>query len=431
MSLDPTTPAALLRASFMAAVAAADPALRLAEHLPPRPRGRVLVVGAGKAAASMAAALEAAWPDAPLEGLVITRYGHGAATQRVRVVEAGHPLPDAAGADAATEILARAATLGPDDLLLALVSGGGSSLLTLPAPGLALADLQALTRALLASGAPIGEINIVRKHLSAIAGGRLAMAAAERGAAVCALIVSDVTGDDPADIASGPCAPDASTFADAIGVLQRWRVAAPPALAEHLAAGVAGRIAESPKPGAALWSRVENHVIASAQQSLAAGAEVFRAAGVAPVILGDTVTGESREVAKVYAALARQIRRHHAPFAPPVALISGGETTVSLAPGERGRGGRNAEFLLALALELEGEDVFAIACDTDGIDGTEDNAGALITPDTLAVARAAGVEPRTALAAHDAWGCFDAAGALVSTGPTRTNVNDYRALLLL
>lgn len=419
------SPAALLRASFLAAVAAADPALCLAAYLPP-PRGRVLVVGAGKAAARMAAALEAAWPQVPLDGLVITRYGHGAATARIRVVEAGHPLPDAAGAAAAAAIRARAGALGPDDLLLALISGGGSSLLALPVAGVTLADLQSLTAALLACGAPIGEINIVRKHLTQLGGGQLAAAAVARGAAVCALIVSDVTGDDPADIASGPCAPDPSTCADALAVLARWGVSAPPAVLTRLASGD-----ETPKPGDARFARVENRVIASAQQSLVAAAGVFRAAGMAPVILGDTVAGEAREVAKVYAALVRQICRHHAPFAPPVALISGGETTVSLPPGVRGRGGRNAEFLLALAIELEAEGVHALACDTDGIDGTEDNAGAILDPGTVARARAAGWSPRAALAAHDAWGFFAAAEGLVISGPTLTNVNDIRVILVL
>lgn len=422
---------ALLRASFDAAVAAADPALQIAACLPPLPRGRVLVVGAGKAAASMAAALEAAWPEAPLEGLVITRYSHAVPTSRVRVVEAGHPVPDEAGAQAAAEILTRASALGPDDLLLALISGGGSSLLTLPAPGLELAELKALNHALLAAGTPIEEINVVRKHCSALAGGRLALAAGGRGARVLALIISDVTGDDPSHIASGPCTADASTYADAIAILRRWGVEAPAAIADHLAAGVAGRIQETPKPGDSRLARVDNRVIASAHRSLEAAAEVFRAAGVQPVILGDTVTGEAREVAKVYAALVRQIRRHGAPFAPPVALISGGETTVTLPAGVRGRGGRCSEFLLSLACELGEDGIHAIACDTDGIDGSEDNAGAVLAPDSLVRAQTHGVAARAALDAHDAWGFFSAAEGLVHTGPTLTNVNDYRALLIL
>ncbi|MEG0820909.1 MAG: glycerate kinase [Burkholderiaceae bacterium] len=423
-----TDPLALLRASFDAAVVAADPARVIGAALPPRPPGRVLVVGAGKAAASMAAAVEAVWPD--VAGLVITRYGHACPTRRIGVVEAGHPVPDEAGVVAAAEILRRAGELGPGDLLLALISGGGSSLLALPAPSIPMADLKAVTHALLASGAPIEQINVLRKHLSCLAGGRLAAAAAARGAAVCALIISDVTGDSPSDIASGPCAADPSTYADALAVLARWGVAAPASVRQHLVCGARGGLSETIKPGNPLFAQVENRVIASAHQSLVAAAEVFRAAGVTPVILGDTVTGEAREVAKVYAALAREIHSYGAPFASPVALISGGECTVSLAPGQRGRGGRCSEFLLSLAVALEGEGVHAIACDTDGIDGSEDNAGAVLDPGSVARARAGGVEARTALDAHDAWGFFAASDGLIVTGPTRTNVNDYRAILL-
>ncbi|HQR20816.1 MAG TPA: glycerate kinase [Burkholderiaceae bacterium] len=420
----------LLRASYDAAVAAADPLQMLAQHLPDRPR-RAVVVGAGKAAASMAAAVERAWSDVELDGVVITRYAHGLPTRDIRVVEAGHPVPDEAGAAAAEEILTRAGSLNPGDLLLALISGGGSSLLSLPAVDVPMADLKQVTRDLLASGAPIEQMNVVRKHLSRIAGGQLALSAATRGAQVCALIVSDVTGDAPADIASGPCAADPSTFADATAVLRRWKVTPPHSVATRLARGERGEIAETPKPGDPRLDPVENRIIATARSSLVAAAGVFRDAGITPVILGDTVTGEAREVAKVYAALVREIRAHAAPFAPPVALISGGECTVTLPRGVRGRGGRCSEFLLSLAVELENfPDVYALAADTDGIDGSEDNAGAWCAPDTAERAARAGVAARTALDAHDAWGYFAAAGTLIVTGPTRTNVNDYRVILV-
>ena len=420
----------LLRASFDAAVAAADPLKVLARHLPPQP-ARVLVVGAGKAAASMAVAVERAWPDAEVNGLVITRYAHGLPTRRVRVIEAGHPVPDEAGASAAEEILARVAALQPGDLLLALISGGGSSLLSLPVADVPMADMKQVTRDLLASGAPIEQMNVVRKHISRIAGGQLAALAVSRGASVCALIVSDVTGDAPTDIASGPCAADPTTYADATAVLRRWGVTPPRSVADWLARGERGEIAETPKPGDPRLAGVENRVIATARGSLSAAADVFRRAGVTPVILGDTETGEAREVAKVYAALVRELRAHNAPFSPPVALISGGECTVTLPRGQPGRGGRCSEFLLSLAIELEGiPGVEAIACDTDGIDGSEDNAGAWLAADSAARARTGGFSARAALDAHDAWGFFHAAGTLIATGPTRTNVNDYRAILV-
>lgn len=384
--------------------------------MPRPPRGRTYVAAAGKAAASMAAALERAWPaSAPLEGLAITRYGHNLPTQRIRVVEAGHPVPDTAGEAAAREILEKVRVLGEDDLLLALISGGGSSLLSLPAPGLTMAELKALTSQLLRSGAAIQEMNTVRKHLSAIHGGRLA--AASR-APVLALIISDVTGDDPTHIASGPCAPDPTTCDDARAVLERFGIAAELPFVE------------SPKPGDPAFQRVENRVIATAHRSLEAAAEAFRAKGIQPVILGDTITGEAAEVGKVMAALVREIRIHGAPFRAPVALISGGECTVTLR-GEDGRGGRCSEFLLSLAVELDGmPGVSAIAADTDGIDGSEENAGALLLPDSLARARALGCSGRTHLARNDSHGFFSALGDLVITGPTRTNVNDYRAIVV-
>jgi glycerate 2-kinase len=421
-------PRRLLVESFEAAVAAADPLRTVAAHLPAPPaRGRTLVVGAGKAAASMARAVELAWPaGAPLDGLVVTRYAHGLPTDRLRVVEAGHPVPDEAGEGAAAEILARAAALGPDDLLLALVSGGGSSLLSLPVEGVPMADLKAVTRALLASGAPIQEMNVVRKHLSRIQGGRLAQATRAR---VQALLVSDVAGDDVSAIASGPCAPDPSTHADAIDVLARWGVTPPASVAAHLGRGARGEIGDTPKPGDPLFERVDNRIIATAHGSLEAGARVFERAGVRAVILGDTVTGEARDVAQVMAALVREIRGHGGPFAPPVALISGGECTVTLRG--TGRGGRCSEFLLALHKELgDLPGVTAIAADTDGIDGVESNAGALLLGDSGARAAALGLDARRSLDDNDGWGFFSRLGDLVVTGPTRTNVNDYRAILV-
>jgi len=418
----------LLEESFRAAVAAADPLAVLGPHLPPPPRGRTLVVGAGKAAASMAVAVERGWPaGAPLEGIVLTRYQHALPTSRIRVVEAGHPVPDEAGESGAREIFQRASALTEDDLLIALLSGGGSSLLSLPAAQVSMADLKAVTRQLLRCGAAIQEINTVRKHLSAIQGGRLA--AASR-AEVVALIISDVTGDDPTHIASGPCAPDPTTFRDALDVLARYRVTPPPAVRARLEDGVAGRIAETPKPGDPVFGRVDNRLVATAHRSLEAAAATFRAAGVTPVILGDSVTGEASEVAKVLAAVVREVRRYGAPFAPPVALISGGECTVTLR-AEGGRGGRCSEFLLALAIELEGvSGVHAIAADTDGIDGSEDNAGALLGPDTATRACSAGIDPRDFLARNDSYGFFAALGDLLVTGPTLTNVNDYRAVVV-
>jgi hydroxypyruvate reductase len=420
-------PRDLLVGSFQAAVSAADPLQIVPPHLPAPPKGRTVVVGAGKAAGAMALAVETHWPaGAPLEGVVITRYGHGLPTRRIRVVEAGHPVPDEQGEAAARETLALARGLGPDDLLLVLLSGGGSSLLSLPAEGISMADLKKVTRDLLASGAPIQDMNTVRKHLSAIQGGRLALATR---AHVLALVISDVTGDDPTHIASGPVAADPSTYAEAIEILERFGVAAPASIAAHLRAGAEGRIAETPKPGDAGLARAENRVIATAHASLMAAAEFVRARGVVPMVLGDSVTGESREVAKVYAALAREVRAHSHPVKPPVALISGGETTVTLRG--KGRGGRCSEFLLSLAVELDGlAQTWALACDTDGIDGSEDNAGAVLTPDSAQRARARGLDAKRMLAANDGYGYFSALGDLVVTGPTRTNVNDYRVILV-
>ncbi|HSO06258.1 MAG TPA: glycerate kinase [Pelomicrobium sp.] len=420
-------PRQLLIDSFHAAVAAAEPLAIVPPHLPRPPKGRTVVVGAGKAAASMAKAVEGHWPErADLSGLVITRYGHGLPTRRVRVVEAGHPVPDESGEAAAREILTLVKSLGPDDLLLALVSGGGSSLLSLPADGVTMADLKGVTRELLRCGASIQEINTVRKHLSAIQGGRLAAACRAR---VLALVISDVTGDDPTHIASGPCAPDPTTFADALAILRDYDVREPSAVIERLERGAAGRIEETPKPGDAVFRRVENRVIATAHQSLVAGGEVLRREGVPVAILGDSVAGEARDVAAVYAALAREVSTYGHPWQRPVALVSGGETTVTVR-GD-GRGGRNAEFLLALTVELDGmRGVHALAADTDGIDGTEDNAGAICGPDTLKRAAQLGIDARTMLANNDGYTFFKGLGDLVLTGPTRTNVNDYRVILI-
>ena len=422
------TPKELLLESFRAAVAAADPLKILPAHLPPPPAGRTLVFGAGKAAASMALAVEQHWPAAaPLEGLVITRYRHGLLTNRVKVVEAAHPIPDESGEKAAREILRIAKSLAPDDLLLALVSGGGSALLSLPVDGITMDELKATTKELLRCGAPIQAMNIVRKHLSAIQGGRLAAATKAR---VLALVVSDVTGDDPTHVASGPCAPDPSTYQDAHDVLARYGVKAPKNVVDFLERGARGEIPESPKPGDKAFARAENRVIATAQQSLQAAARYFAGQGITPAILGDSVTGEASEVAKVYGALARQVKQHREPFKPPVALISGGECTVTVRG--RGRGGRCSEFLLALGLNLAGlEGVHALAVDTDGIDGSEDNAGAYLAPDSLPRAQSTGLSAKRLAANNDSYSFFSVLGDLVVTGPTRTNVNDYRVILVV
>ena len=415
-------PRDLLIGSFRAAVAAADPARILPPHLPAPPRGRTLVVGGGKAAASMAAAVEAHWPlDAPLSGLVVTRYQHGLPTRRIEVVEASHPLPDGRGEAAALRMLELARQLGPDDLLLALISGGGSSLLAAPVEGVTLKELRQVTQALLNAGATIHDINTVRKHLTRLSGGRLAQAA--HGAKGLALIISDVVGDDPTHIASGPCAADPSTCFDALEQLQRFGIALPAGARHHLEACIAGLRADSPKPGDPCFAHTENRIIASAQGSLQAARAYFERHGIPAVVLSDSVNSDAQASAKQHAALLRAVKSR------PIALISGGETSVTLRP-HHGRGGRNAEFLLALALELADTPAWAIACDTDGIDGSEDNAGAVIGPDTLPRARERGLDAAEFLAAHDSHGFFSALGDLVVGGPTRTNVNDYRALLI-
>jgi hydroxypyruvate reductase len=420
-------PKQLLLGSFHAAVGAADPLKILPQYLPVLPAGRTLVVGAGKAAASMALAVERHWPQsAPLEGLVLTRYGHGIPTRRIKVVEAGHPVPDTAGEVAAREVLRKVEALAPGDLLLALVSGGGSALLALPAEGVAMDALRTTTKDLLRSGAPIQDMNTVRKHLSAIHGGRLAAACR---ATVLALIISDVTGDDPTHIASGPCAPDPTTYRDALEVLDRYGVNSSASVKEHLERGARGEISETPKPGDRLFARVENRIIATARQSLRAASDFFRLHGVRAVILGDSVTGEAREVGKAQGALARRISRHGDPEKPPVALISGGECTVTVRGA--GRGGRCTEFLLSLAIDLAGlPDVRAIACDTDGIDGSEDNAGAVLFPDSIERGAKLGLDASKLLADNNSYSFFSGIEDLVVTGPTRTNVNDYRAILV-
>jgi hydroxypyruvate reductase len=415
----------LLRAMFAAAVEAAAAQTCVPPHLPTPPRGRTIVIGAGKAAAAMALAVEDHWPaDRPMSGLVITRYGHGVKPlPRIDVVEASHPVPDAAGERAAARILGMVQGLTADDLVLCLVSGGGSALLALPAPGVTLADKQAVNRALLRSGADIHEMNCVRKHLSAIKGGRLAAAAAP--ARLVTLVISDVPGDDPSVIGSGPTVPDATTLHDARAVLARYGIATPPAVQAHLL----NPAAETPKPGDAAFRHTETHVIASPQASLEAAAAIARRAGFVPMILGDAIEGEAVEVARVMAGIAKQCALHGQPAPPPCVLISGGETTVTVRG--QGRGGRNAEFLLGLAVALNSHaGIHAIACDTDGIDGTEDNAGVLLAPDTLARARALGIDARDRLADNDGYSFFAALGDLVVSGPTLTNVNDFRAILI-
>ncbi len=415
-------PRALLRAMFDAAVSAALPDRSVPSHLPAPPKGRTVVVGAGKASAAMARALEEHWPG-PLTGLVVTRYGHGVPCRRIEIVEASHPVPDAKGRAAAARILRMVQGLTEDDLVIALISGGGSALLSLPAPGLTLEDKQAVNRALLQSGARIGEMNTVRKHLSAIKGGRLAAAAYP--ARVVTLVISDVPADDPSVIASGPTVADATTFADARAVLEKYGIAQPAAAVRHLERAED----ETPKPGDARLARAETVLIATPQMSLEAAAKVARDAAATPLILGNAIEGEAREVGRVMAGIARQAALYGQPAAAPAVLLSGGETTVTVRG--HGRGGRNVEFLLALAIDLNGlPGVYALAADTDGIDGAEEIAGAIVTPDTLARAEAKGISAKQRLADNDGHGFFEALGDEVITGPTLTNVNDFRAILI-
>lgn len=437
MAIDPASqPRQFLEFLYQTAVRRALPLHNTAAFLPPPPKGRTLVLGAGKAGAAMAQAVEAFWPaEAPLTGLVVTRYDHipprpAGLTQRIEVVEAAHPVPDAAGLAAAQRMLALTDGLTADDLVLCLISGGGSALLTLPAEGLSLAEKQRITQALLRSGASIGEMNCVRKHLSRVKGGRLAQACAP--ARVVTLAISDVPGDDPAVIASGPTVPDPSTCAEALSILQRYRIDLPEPLLALLSSGEL----ETPKPGNPAFAGQAVHLIATPQQSLAAAAEAARAAGLAAYILSDEMEGESREVGKVHAALARAVANKGQPFQRPCVILSGGETTVTLRPAQpgavRGRGGRAGEFCLGLAQALQGQTgVYALAADTDGIDGVEDNAGAWVAPDTLKRAQMAGLKIDAYLDRNDAYGYFAALDDLVSTGPSFTNVNDFRVMLVL
>ena len=409
-------PRAFLHALFRAAIDSADPARTLARHLPKRPRGRVVVVGAGKSAAAMARAVEAEWPD--VTGVVVTRYGHAVPTRRIEVIEAAHPVPDANSAMAAARILQAVSGLGPEDLVLALISGGGSALMAAPAPGLTLEDKMRVNRLLLASGAPISVMNRVRRRLSAVKGGRLALAAAP--AQVVTLAISDVPGDDPRAIASGPTVHDPEAGADLSDVVAQLGADLPEAARALLLARA------EPLPA----FQADYRLIAAPLMALQAAAEVARAQGVSPLILGDAIEGEASAAGQVMAGIAQSVLRHGLPVARPAVLLSGGETTVTLGGTRPGRGGRNTEFLLALALGLQGAAVHALAGDTDGIDGSEDAAGALIGPDTLARAQAAGLDPRAVLAGHDSYSLFDALGDLIKTGPTLTNVNDFRAILI-
>ena len=424
---------ALLLAMFDAAVQRALPAHNTAAFLPAPPdpkKGRTLVLGAGKAGGAMAAAVDALWPaDAPISGLVVTRYNHvppayKARPGRIEVVEAAHPVPDEAGQRAAARVVQLTRGLSADDLVLCLISGGGSALLSMPAPGLTLADKQAINQALLKSGAAIGEMNCVRKHLSAIKGGRLAAMCAP--ARVVTLLISDVPGDAPEVIASGPTVADASSCADALAICKRYGIDLPTAARAGLKSGTF----ETPKPGDAAFAGHQVHLIATPQQSLQAAATVARAAGIDAHILSDEMEGESREVGKVHAALARAVARHGQPFARPCVILSGGETTVTV-KNRSGRGGRATEFLLGCAIALQGEPgVHVLAADTDGIDGIEDNAGAIVTPSTLARALALGMKAPEFLDRNDAYSFFEPLGDLVTPGPTFTNVNDFRALLI-
>jgi glycerate 2-kinase len=417
-----TAPRDLLHAMFDAAIQAAQPARCLPPHLPEPPKGRTVVIGAGKASAAMAKAFEDQWPGT-VTGLVVTRYGYSVPCRRIEIVEAAHPVPDAAGLAAAQRIVELVAGLTPDDLVIALISGGGSSLLALPAPGLSLDDKQNVNRALLKSGATISEMNCVRRHLSAIKGGRLA--AACHPARVATLLMSDVPGDNPADIASGPTVADPTSCADALDVLRRYGIELPPKVRHVLESGEG----ETVKPGDPRLTRADTRMIATPQGSLEAAAQVAREADVTPAILGDAIEGEARDVGKVMAGIALHVAARGQPFVTPSVLISGGETTVTVRGN--GRGGRNVEFLLALAIALDGKaGIFAIAGDTDGVDGQDEIAGAIVTPDTLARAWAQGIRPKDSLADNDGHGFFGALGDAVVTGPTLTNVNDFRAILV-
>ena len=442
----PSNPRTLLEGAFAAALAVADPKKIVPEYLAKvfshgnEPKGRCLVVGAGKASASMATALETYakqyWPAIALDGVVLTRYGHGSPTSHIKIVEAGHPVPDQAGMDGAAEILKLVNQLNPGDILITLASGGGSSLLTLPQTGITIADMRKTTEALLHSGAPIEEMNVVRKHLSAILGGNLARAALARGARVEAFLISDVTGDDPADIASGPCAPDYSSYIDALQILEKYGLnesKIPSSVIDHLQKGKRGEIPETLKQTDIdkHQSPVRNHVIATAHRSLEAAADFCKQSGYKPIILGDTITGEARDVGLVHAAIARELVQYGEWSKPPLALISGGECTVTLPSGTKGRGGRCSEFLLSLfAASSDLKTLSALAADTDGIDGSEKNAGAWFTPDIRETAKTIQLRASQFQQEHDCYGFFAKLDALVHTGPTLTNVNDFRIILI-
>ena len=418
----PLDPKRLLRAMFDAAVASAQPEKCLPPCLPSQPKGRTIVVGAGKASAAMARTLEDHWPGS-LEGIVVTRYGYEVPCQRIEIVQAAHPVPDAAGLRASGRILSLVSQLTADDLVIALISGGGSSLLVAPGPGLTLADKQAVNTALLKSGATIAEMNCVRRHLSSIKGGRLA--AACHPAKLVTLLISDVPGDSPVDIASGPTVADPTTCSDALAIAKRYSIKLPPAVRALLESGRG----ETVKPGAPSLEGIQTRIITAPQMALEAAAQVARDAGFTPYILSDSLEGEARDVGKVHAGIARQVALHGQPFKPPCVLLSGGETTVTIKGS--GRGGRNVEFLLSLAVALDGlPGVHAIAGDTDGVDGAEEIAGACLTPDTLARAWVKGINPRASLDNNDAHGFFQALGDSVVTGPTLTNVNDFRAIII-
>ena len=407
---------------FDAAVASADPKVALATVLPEPPKGRTVVIGAGKGAAQMAAAFEDLWPTS-VEGVVVTRYGYSAPTKSIRVLEASHPVPDAAGAKAAIALTEAVSNLGANDLVVALICGGGSALLPAPPSGMNLADEAALNECLLASGAPISVMNAIRKQVSTIKGGRLAEMAFP--ARVVSLVVSDVPGDDPAQVASGPTVPDAVSRDDALGYISAYGIVLPEAVREYLASDKG----LPPLPDDDVFARNEVKVVASANLSLEAAATTARAAGITPVILSDAIEGEARDVGQVHAAIALEVRRRNRPFVPPVVILSGGETTVTIR-NSGGRGGRNTEFLLAFAGGIEGQNITALAADTDGIDGSEDNAGAFANGSTWSRIRAAGHDPAGLLGAHDAWGAFASIGDIFAPGPTGTNVNDFRAVLI-